>query len=180
MGSRRQSRWTEAVESASSMASAWRVHRPRFDRFWARYRVLLHRRAPGHSRQLSQRSAVITTSGLRPRARSRPMCGRCSSPPARWPPFALVILFDAAFPRQRSKAPGEQRFAAVVSDGDHLLQPEPLVCLTEQLRNHRHRWPQHSLPSGRYSLTWAGLAPAGSRQLCLAPSTYSITSSARQ
>src|SRR6478736_913191 len=27
---------------------------------------------------------------------------------------------------------------------------------------------QHSLPSGRYSLTWAGLAPAGSHQLCLA------------
>jgi hypothetical protein len=27
-------------------------------------------------------------------------------------------------------------------------------------------------------LTWAGLAPAESRQLCLAPSTYSITSSA--
>src|SRR6516225_5352868 len=79
----------------------------------------------------------------------------------------LVILFDAAFPRQRSKAPGEQRFAAVVSDGDHLLQPEPLVCLTEQLRNHRHRWPQHSLPSGRYSLTWGGLVPAGSHQLCL-------------
>ena len=25
--------------------------------------------------------------------------------------------------------------------------------------------PQHSLPSGRYSLTWAGLAPAGSHQL---------------
>src|SRR6476660_5568124 len=29
---------------------------------------------------------------------------------------------------------------------------------------------QHSLPSGRYSLTWAGLAPAGSHQLCLAHS----------
>src|SRR6266550_3995232 len=29
---------------------------------------------------------------------------------------------------------------------------------------------QHSLPSGRYSLTWAGLPPAGSRQLCLAHS----------
>src|SRR3954470_3316458 len=27
---------------------------------------------------------------------------------------------------------------------------------------------QHSLPSGRYSLTWAGLPPAGSHQLCLA------------
>jgi len=24
---------------------------------------------------------------------------------------------------------------------------------------------QHSLPSGRYSLTWAGLPPAGSHQL---------------
>src|SRR4051794_32826789 len=29
---------------------------------------------------------------------------------------------------------------------------------------------QHSLPSGRYSLTWAGLPPAGSHQLCLAHS----------
>ena len=28
---------------------------------------------------------------------------------------------DLAFPRQRSKSPREQRFAAVVSDGDHLL-----------------------------------------------------------
>jgi len=44
-----------------------------------------------------------------------------------WPPHALVILFDLAFPRQRCKSPREQRFAAVVSDGDHLLQPEPLV-----------------------------------------------------
>src|SRR5215469_2326027 len=26
---------------------------------------------------------------------------------------------------------------------------------------------QHSLPSGRYSFTWAGLAPARSHQLCL-------------
>src|SRR5215207_8703207 len=29
---------------------------------------------------------------------------------------------------------------------------------------------QHSLPSGRYPLTWAGLSPAGSHQLCLAHS----------
>src|SRR5262245_42394347 len=29
---------------------------------------------------------------------------------------------------------------------------------------------QHSLPSGRYSLTWAGLPPAGSHQVCLAHS----------
>src|SRR3954451_13661690 len=29
---------------------------------------------------------------------------------------------------------------------------------------------QHSLPSGSYSLTWAGLPPAGSHQLCLAHS----------
>src|ERR1700730_1728959 len=27
---------------------------------------------------------------------------------------------------------------------------------------------RHSLPSGRYSLTWAGLSSAGSHQLCLA------------
>jgi hypothetical protein len=46
------------------------------------------------------------------------------------PLHAPVILFGSAFPRQRSKSPGEQRFAAIVSDSDYLLQPEPLV-LTE-------------------------------------------------
>jgi hypothetical protein len=42
----------------------------------------------------------------------------------------------------------------------------------------RCRLTQHSLPGGSLRPTWAGFAPAESRQLCLAPSTYSITSSA--
>src|SRR5262249_52715484 len=32
-----------------------------------------------------------------------------SDAPAQWPPHALVILFDSAFPRQRSKSPREKR-----------------------------------------------------------------------
>ena len=52
--------------------------------------------------------------------------GHCMVTPSS-PPHALVILFNSTFPRQRTKPPGEQRFAAVVSDDDHLLQPEPLV-----------------------------------------------------
>src|SRR5262249_61926769 len=62
--------------------------------------------------------------------------------PAQWPPHALVILFDRAFPRQRSKSPREQRFAAVVSDGDYLLQPEPLVLTA---RAEQMDWDHHSV-----------------------------------
>src|SRR5262249_39319146 len=58
-----------------------------------------------------------------------------------WPPHALVILFDSAFPRQRCKSPREQRFAAVVSDGDYLLQPEPLVLAA---RVEQMNWDHHS------------------------------------
>src|SRR6266576_6867812 len=39
---------------------------------------------------------------------------------------------------------------------------------------------QHSLPSGRYSLTWAGLPPAGSRQLCLAHSLDHLVGTGEQ
>src|SRR5712671_2802973 len=39
---------------------------------------------------------------------------------------------------------------------------------------------QHSLPSGRYSLTWAGLPPAGSHQLCLAHSFDHLVSAREQ
>src|SRR5215475_10630092 len=39
---------------------------------------------------------------------------------------------------------------------------------------------QHSLPSGRYSLTWAGLAPAGSHQLCLAHSLDHLVGESKQ
>jgi hypothetical protein len=53
-----------------------------------------------------------------------------------------VILFDSVFPRQRSKSPGEQRFAAVVSDSDYLLQPEPLV-LTARVKE--MDWDHHSV-----------------------------------
>src|SRR5262249_30152637 len=49
---------------------------------------------------------------------------------------------DLAFPRQRSKSPREQRFAAVVSDGDHLLQPEPLVLAA---RVEQMDWDHHSV-----------------------------------
>src|SRR6516165_3912525 len=49
---------------------------------------------------------------------------------------------DLAFPRQRSKSPREQRFAAVVSDGDHLLQPEPLVFAARVEQMH---WDHHSV-----------------------------------
>src|SRR5262249_56083025 len=64
-----------------------------------------------------------------------------------WPPHALRIWFDRAFPRQRSKSPREQRFAAVVSDGDHLLQPEPLVLAArvEQMDWNHHSVFQHPI-----------------------------------
>src|SRR6516165_11521568 len=54
----------------------------------------------------------------------------------------IVTLFDSAFPRQRPKSPREQRFAAVVSDGDHLLQPEPLVLTA---RVEQMDWDHHSV-----------------------------------
>src|SRR5262245_57878863 len=39
------------------------------------------------------------------------------------------------------------------------------------LRNHRRRWPRNTRSTKRtLLLTWAGLAPAGSHQLCLAHS----------
>src|SRR6516165_10243236 len=70
-----------------------------------------------------------------------------SWPPAQWPPHALVVLFDSAFPRQRSKAPGEQRFASVITDCDHLLQPEPLMLAArvEQMDWHHHSVFQHPI-----------------------------------
>src|SRR3954470_19337266 len=39
---------------------------------------------------------------------------------------------------------------------------------------------QHSLPSGRYSFTWAGLPPAGSHQLCLAHSLDHLVNDHKQ
>src|SRR5262249_56905893 len=60
---------------------------------------------------------------------------------------ALVISFDSAVPRQRSKSPREQWFAAVVSDGDHFLQPAPLVLAArvEQMDWHHHSVFQHPI-----------------------------------
>jgi hypothetical protein len=45
------------------------------------------------------------------------------------------------------KAPREQRFVTVVSDGDHLLQPKPLVLATrvEQMDRDHHSGFQHPI-----------------------------------
>ena len=51
--------------------------------------------------------------------------------------------------------------------------------LRDPVRRYR-RLTQHSLPGGLLGPTWTGLASAGSCQLCLAPSTCSITSSLRR
>src|SRR5436190_14844066 len=48
--------------------------------------------------------------------------------------------------------------------------PHPRQSLCT-LRNHRRQWPRNTrYQAGRYPLTWAGLSPAGSHQLCLAHS----------
>jgi hypothetical protein len=67
-------------------------------------------------------------------------------------------------------APASSSFRGSIA---HPTQP---LC-TLRVRRCR-RLTQHSLPGGLLGLTCAGLPPAGSRQLCLAPSTHSITSSA--
>src|SRR5262249_49882796 len=48
--------------------------------------------------------------------------------------------------------------------------PHPPNRLCALRVRHRCRLTQHSLPGGLLGATWAGLAPADPRQLCLAPS----------
>src|SRR5262249_6531532 len=67
-------------------------------------------------------------------------------------------------------APASSSFRGSIA---HPTQP---LC-TLRVRRCR-RLTQHSLPGGLLGLTCAGLPPAESRQLCLAPSVYLITSSA--
>src|SRR5438270_1364811 len=50
-------------------------------------------------------------------------------------------------------------------------------ALPISLRNHRRQWPRNTrYQAGRYPLTWAGLSPAGSHQLCLAHSLDHLVS----
>ena len=70
-------------------------------------------------------------------------------------------------------------FAPAISDSlrprDFIFRgsiPHPMQSLCT-LRNRRRRGlTQHSLPGGLLRPTWAGLPPAGSHQLCLAPHSF--------